>query len=620
MATNWNAVLANINNASDILSILRKVLGLLDGKVDLTKIDEIITNIDQMQISVDSALTDVNSSLNNFDAEAQAAIQQVIAAGLMEGFATEAELLATRPTVAKKYAKAEDTGIIWFWDKPEGSPDGNYWKSTGLSDFDQAKKYVDQSIKKGPAKPFFAVAAKNDAHVFWVDSNCEIWTFGSSFSINQLITQLQDKTKPLLKKDSRSIFNFTDQNSDSFFRIGQEGYLYLFDQTLSVQAQFKAITDQLNASQKNYSLKSNSIIEKRDLYNPDYLDRLSNVRATSPYVCPVPRWMSKQRFTLGQNWVNTIKLTVPSERVVVPGYDPSWKEDIGVVHPQIIEFEQKMAGYKYWLALNPYTNTNEDIELPFIYGSNDPELKKWELISGFPTPFDRDPPNINGVTSGFCSDSGFVYDVKRGDLIFFWRRSLRYDGQITPDKITNEIVAKSTCDGKNWSDYIWLRDAYFVDNGSEIDEMLSPNILYNPSDDLYYLYAVSQGKLFYRTSKDLRSREWSSKTEVVLTGYPAATGVWHFDMRFVGDKLVAMLHANDPDYYFFAVSDDMHNFIASPATVVTNSNPSLYKPSFLPILSESTFKLRCIFTTDPYSTPKWQLKVADTTIESIGDL
>ncbi|MEA1228754.1 hypothetical protein ODQ17_05205 [Acinetobacter sp. IRS14] len=619
MATNWNAVLANINNASDILSILRKVLGLLDGKVDLTKIDEIITNIDQMQISVDSALTDVNSSLNNFDAEAQAAIQQVIAAGLMEGFATEAELLATRPTVAKKYAKAEDTGIIWFWDKPEGSPDGNYWKSTGLSDFDQAKKYIDQSIKKGPAKPFFAVAAANDAHVFWIDGNCELWTYGAPVSINQMISTLQLKTKPILNKDSRNIFNSADLNGDSYFRVGQDGYLYLFDQSLSVQEQFKSINNQLNASEQNFNLKSVGVSKKRDLYASEYLERLNNLRAMSPYVCPVPRWMSKQRFTLGQNWVNTIKLTVPSERVVVSGFDPSWREDIGVVHPQIIEFEQQMAGYKYWLGLNPYTNTNEDIELPFIYGTNDPELKKWELISNFPTPFDRDPPNLNGVTSGFCSDSGFVYDVKRGDLIFFWRRTLRYNGQTTEDQITNEIVAKATCDGKNWSDHIWLRNAYTVNNGTELDQMLSPNIVYNTADDLYYMYSISNGKLYYRTTEDIRSCQWSPKTEAVLTGFPVATAIWHFDMRFVGNKLVAMIHVDSTDSYYFAVSEDMHNFISSQSTVVTNTSPNLYKPSFLPILAEDTFKLRCIFTTDQSSSPRWQLKVADTTLVSIGD-
>ncbi|EPH3736711.1 sialate O-acetylesterase [Acinetobacter baumannii] len=147
MATNWNAVLANINNASDILSILRKVLGLLDGKVDLTKIDEIIDDITNMETDVNSALMQVNSALTDFDSASQEAIQQVIAAGLMEGFATEAELLASRPTVLKKYAKAEDTDIIWFWNKPEGSPDGDYWISTGLSDLSKANSYTDEKFQ-----------------------------------------------------------------------------------------------------------------------------------------------------------------------------------------------------------------------------------------------------------------------------------------------------------------------------------------------------------------------------------------------------------------------------------------------------------------------------------------
>ncbi|WP_391485569.1 sialate O-acetylesterase [Acinetobacter baumannii] len=147
MATNWNAVLANINNASDILSILRKVLGLLDGKVDLTKIDEIIDDITNMETDVNSALMQVNSALTDFDSASQEAIQQVIAAGLIEGFATEAELLASRPTVLKKYAKAEDTDIIWFWNKPEGSPDGDYWISTGLSDLSKANSYTDEKFQ-----------------------------------------------------------------------------------------------------------------------------------------------------------------------------------------------------------------------------------------------------------------------------------------------------------------------------------------------------------------------------------------------------------------------------------------------------------------------------------------
>ncbi|MDC5199528.1 GDSL-type esterase/lipase family protein [Acinetobacter baumannii] len=157
MATNWNAVLANITNSADILAILRKVLGLLDGKVDLTKIDEIIADITNMETNVKSALEQVNSALSEFDSESQEAIQQVIAAGLMEGFATEAELLATRPTEPKKYAKAEDTDVIWFWNKPDGSPDGNYWTSTGLSDYSKSRQYVDNKIGESFSNGIYAL-------------------------------------------------------------------------------------------------------------------------------------------------------------------------------------------------------------------------------------------------------------------------------------------------------------------------------------------------------------------------------------------------------------------------------------------------------------------------------
>ncbi|HCV3156095.1 TPA: hypothetical protein OV529_003631, partial [Acinetobacter baumannii] len=43
--------------------------------------------------------------------------------------------------VNQTYAKALDTGKVWLWNKPDGSPQGNYWVVTDLSDFDQSKNY-----------------------------------------------------------------------------------------------------------------------------------------------------------------------------------------------------------------------------------------------------------------------------------------------------------------------------------------------------------------------------------------------------------------------------------------------------------------------------------------------
>ncbi|MDQ8919204.1 SGNH/GDSL hydrolase family protein [Acinetobacter baumannii] len=53
-------------------------------------------------------------------------------------YATTDLLTASRPLKNKSYAKALDTGRVWFWNKPEEAPDGNYWENTGLSELDQA--------------------------------------------------------------------------------------------------------------------------------------------------------------------------------------------------------------------------------------------------------------------------------------------------------------------------------------------------------------------------------------------------------------------------------------------------------------------------------------------------
>ncbi|MDI9820502.1 sialidase family protein [Acinetobacter baumannii] len=57
-------------------------------------------------------------------------------------FATTALLQASRPESSTSFAKALDTGKVWYWNKPANSPAGNYWTVTNLSDLDQAKDYA----------------------------------------------------------------------------------------------------------------------------------------------------------------------------------------------------------------------------------------------------------------------------------------------------------------------------------------------------------------------------------------------------------------------------------------------------------------------------------------------
>ncbi len=88
MATNWNTVLASINNSNDILAILKKILPLLDGKVDSTTIDEVIAQLNKIaedgQITIDEALETINFLQQKIDEKTNAfndAIEAAAAAG-----------------------------------------------------------------------------------------------------------------------------------------------------------------------------------------------------------------------------------------------------------------------------------------------------------------------------------------------------------------------------------------------------------------------------------------------------------------------------------------------------------------------------------------------------------
>ena len=89
--------------------------------------------------------------LNQFQAQAN----EVIAQGFYKGFATEALLLAAKPTVSEMRARADDTRKIWRWNRTsaEGvTPITGTWTDTGLSDKDiaeaNAKTYTDQEVAK----------------------------------------------------------------------------------------------------------------------------------------------------------------------------------------------------------------------------------------------------------------------------------------------------------------------------------------------------------------------------------------------------------------------------------------------------------------------------------------
>lgn len=65
MATNWNEILSNTNNLNDVLTILRKVLALLENKVESVVITELQDQFEGLKLYVETLLGEVVFTTTN---------------------------------------------------------------------------------------------------------------------------------------------------------------------------------------------------------------------------------------------------------------------------------------------------------------------------------------------------------------------------------------------------------------------------------------------------------------------------------------------------------------------------------------------------------------------------
>ncbi|MDN4021505.1 hypothetical protein QX205_15625 [Acinetobacter pittii] len=492
----------------------------------------------------------------------------------------------------------------------------------------QIIKEISKAVFNQNIKDIMRLNASDGTPVFRISENADIFLFGDSVSIQEKfskilhdISNLKVSNSSLSKRETSDIFRIDDLLGNPLLRFDEKSKAYLFGMSESIQDLLAKITEVKPEYVPLYA-KNPDYLHKKFYLNAGFVERLNHARIMCADVAPVPNFMTFQNFEIGSSWVNDVTLEVlkSSDRVPIDGYQYVFTKDIGVVHPQVWVFNEAVAGYKYWLGINPYTNGNDQLELPFIYGSNDPEFRSWELIHEFPAPFEIDPTDEDGSFKGHLSDSGFTYDVKNGDLIFFWRKNLYYAaGSPVSAKVG---VSGARFNGKRWSEKHQIYGLRENPDSGVVEGLMSPNIVYNPADDLYYMYSTQDGKLWYRTSHDLTGDYWSARTECVLSHH--AGKIWHLDAKLIGNKLVMLLHSDNAmsastDSLYFAVSGDFIHFNVSAESILTEEDPSIYKATFQPIFTNSnTVKFRVIYTSDSRTTPQYQLYVTDTNEISIG--
>lgn len=340
---------------------------------------------------------------------------------------------------------------------------------------------------------------------------------------------------------------------------------------------------------------------------------------------PVPKNMLGGDFAIGDTWLNnvTVDLSKIENRQKIAGIDYKFKESVGVVHPYIVEFPDKVAGYKYWLAITGYTNSDDIVENVFIYGTNNSELKDWQLIEGFPAPFLNAP--IDGYlgsqstpnAKSHHSDVGICYDPHTGDLVVYWRVSLYYKNEAH----YKHGVYGCRYDGNGWSEPYFIYEPVFANGG---DQLLSPAIIHNANDNMFYMFYVNAANLFYRKAPNLLGGGWSER-DFSLVNHNGT--FWHLEAKNIGDKIALLIHADDSmsnggtDSLYFATTTNGKNVNISSTDITTSSSNGFYKSSFLPHvdknnLSNSSFHI--VYTTDGSSNPMFQLGVAKTNTVNLG--
>lgn len=516
---------------------------------------------------------------------------------------------------------------------------GDYYKSSATatsltkSAYDpltQAKEYTESFSKQHTSDALAKIAEQTKAEnlLEFQDGDGGVYAYfdpRSGLNLVGLEGSVQENIKAntgkLITKESSDLYQFEDAEENLVAKIDQNGHLFIVGLDESVQESIKNASKGLTT--KVFSSPILGVKSSADLFCTEALASLNYLHNFSEF-CEVPNNLLPQQYHINDTWVDEITVPVPTNRVVVGAFNDrgtatNWRADSGVVHPYIIEFKNPLLGYKYWMAITPYTGTNENFELPYVYGSNSDDLDNWELIPELPKPFDVDPkdqsedPSVLN-TSGHLSDPAFTYDSNTGELWLIWRRNLYFDGGRDRTKAKLAILGRKTIDGLNWSDIIEVVPEY-TDISKNI--LSSPSILFNPKDNMFYMHyctASVNASIAFQKSPSLTNPQWS-KAEI-CTGFDNIDP-YHLETKWVGDSIVMLVHDMTNDLFTFAISEDGVNFKNGTPIL---ENLETYKGSFLPRFNaDGKMTLDIAYTTTHNATPQWSLYVTKSNELSVGN-
>ena len=254
-------------------------------------------------------------------------------------------------------------------------------------------------------------------------------------------------------------------------------------------------------------------------------------------------WENMQE-SLYSSEINNIDVDKPNAvnaetPLTTPTYDASGQ----AIHNSVVYIKQGWNSYKYWMAMTPYTNYDEDVEDPSILASNDGQT--WVVPAGLTNPIVP-----TSVAPDYHADANVIlgYDNK---LYVYYR--LAVGGVITQ----SQIKVTSSLDGVTWSTAV----VCFEDLTKNI---VSPSVM--KENGTYYMYyadvTVLGARILNRISSLKPNEDWSnaSPTACTTNNIPASRYIWHFEViKYYEEYHMFMIFSNlavDDTIIYFGKSYD----------------------------------------------------------------
>lgn len=178
---------------------------------------------------------------SNLDVSANAAIAQVneVASTVsslnnsQEYFLTQTELLAAKPTVSKKAAKALDTKKVFMWTRTssEGvTPVTGTWTDTGLSEFDQAKNYIDLKTVLDGTNNLIQFLSSNGSTLLLMTKRRKLYIAGIKGALQDVIAGILSKTDRIITDTLKnSLFSVKDNANNTRLILSAKNNVFCND-------------------------------------------------------------------------------------------------------------------------------------------------------------------------------------------------------------------------------------------------------------------------------------------------------------------------------------------------------------------------------------------------------